>query len=219
MFISLGVFSLFNSSCAFFGIEKMTKDEYQQISNSSEYKKIKTLSDDDFNKVPKLLKLINKVSNKIKFNDSSIIVINFSEMEQYHQYLNEKFEQQYGFKMTDYQKNTFLIKYNEKLYVIAGFVFPNPEFPNVERVELYISPDTGIKESKIILTDDDFVKIPKIKKAVEEIGSHEVRSYEHVGMPENEWNQYRKWFDEKFVEGYSYFKYDDKIYSPSFGIC
>jgi hypothetical protein len=200
-------------------MEKLTKDEYQQISNSFESKKIKTLSDDDFNKVPKLLELINKVSNKIKFNDNSIIVMNFSEMEQYHQYLNEKFEQQYGFKMTDYQKNTFLIKYNEKLYVVAGFVFPNAEFPNVERVELYISLDTGIKESKIIFTDDDFVKIPKIKKAVEEIGSNEVRSFEDVGMPEYEWNQYRKWFDEKYQEGYSYFRYGDKIYSPPFGIC
>jgi hypothetical protein len=219
IFQPLSVFYYFNSSCASFGISKLTEDEIQQISNSVDSKNIMTLSDDDLKKVPKLLELIHKVSNKIRFNDNSRFTMTFSEMQQYHQYLNEKFEQQYGIKIAEYQKNTFLIQYNERVYVLGGFVFPNAEFPNVDNVELDISENIGEKAPKITLTDEDFIKIPKIKKAIEEIGIHEIQSHENIGMSENEWNQYRKWFDGKYLEGYSYFKYDDKIYSPSFGIC
>ena len=219
MFVSLGILTLFYSSCVFFGIEKITEDELKQTPNFIDNEKIQVLSMEDFKEVPKLLTLINKISNKIQFNDSSIIVVNYSDMEQYHTFLNEKFDQKQGYTTLDYQKNSFLIKYNSKTYVVTGFVFPSPEFPITEDVELYVSLNTVINEPETEFTEDDFIKIPKIKTAIDEIGTREVRVYEHLGMSENEWNQYRKWFDKQNSEGYFYFGFDNKIYSPSFGIC
>lgn len=218
MFVSLGILPLFYSSCAFFGIEKITGEELRAL-NLIDNEKIIELSKDDFKEVPKLLPLINKISNKVQFNESSIIVMNYSDMEQYHKFLDDKFVQEHGYTTLDYKKNIFSIEYNSKKYVVTGFVFPSSEFPVTDYVELYVSLNTGFYETEFELTDNDFMKIPKIKTSIEEIGTHEVKVYEHLGMSENEWNQYREWFDKQYSKGYSYFSYDGKIYSPSFGIC
>jgi hypothetical protein len=225
IFQPLGVFSYLNSSCASLGVSKLSERDLQQISDNPDYKNIMTLSDNDLEEVPKLAQLIDKVSNKISFNDESRFIVTISEMQQYYDHLGEKFEQQYGFEM-EKKKDSLLIEYNGKMYVIAGFAFPKSGYDTENDVELVVVKDPMIKAAKIVLVDEDFVEIPKIKKAVEEIGTYQVSTFESIGMPEDERSQYGKWFEEKHKSKYgnttgpySYFKYGDKVYSAFSVIC
>lgn len=225
IFQPLGVFSYLNSSCASLDISKLSERDLQQTSNNPEYKNIMTLSDNDLREVPKLAQLIQKVSNKISFNEESRFIVTSSEMMQYYDHLGEKFEQQYGFEM-EKKKDFLLIEYNGKMYVIAGFAFPKISYEIANEIELVVVKDPMIKSAKIVLADEDFVEIPKIRKAIEEIGTYQVSTFESIGMPEYEWGQYGRWFEEKYQSKYgnttgpySYFKYGDKVYSASFAIC
>lgn len=212
-----------NSSCASLGVSKLTPRYIQQIKDNPEYKNIMTLSDSDLTQVPKLLPLIQKVSNKMDYNDQVSHIVNGSEMQQYRQFLVYKLKQQQGFEL-DKEKDLVILEYNKKTYLLGGISIPKDGF--ADNVTFTVSEKPTILVPKITLDDSDFETIPDIKRAIEEIGTYQVQSYESVGMPEPEFNQYQKWFEERYYSqygnitgAYSYFQYGDKVYSASFSIC
>jgi len=220
-----GMIPPLNSSCASLGLSKLSSRDMQQIENSPEYENIMILSDNDLKDVPKLSQLIQKVSNKIDYNDQSRFIVTNSEMYQYYEFLSDKFKQQHGFD-TNKEKDFLILEYNERLYLLAGFGFPKAGYDTANDIELVVVKDPTIQAPKIILVDSDFGMIQNVKHAIDEIGTYQIHSYESIGMLEPEFYQYQKWFDEKYEAHYEntsrvnpYFRYGDKIYSPSFIIC
>ena len=89
-----------------------------------------------------------------------------------------------------------------------------------------IFPIDGIKgdEKFITLTDEDMKDIPEIKEAIESIGTIQESISANKGLPEDQWNKYREWFEQKSQERlnadkFRLIQYDGQFYSIGFGIC
>ena len=79
-------------------------------------------------------------------------------------------------------------------------------------------------EKFIVLTDEDMKSVPKIKQAIEDIGTTQESINGQKGMPEDQWNEYIKWFKQKSQErlntdSFRLVEYDGRLYSVAFSIC
>ena len=79
-------------------------------------------------------------------------------------------------------------------------------------------------EKFITLTDEDMKSIPKIKDVIESIGAIKESVSAYKGLPEDQWNEYREWFEQKsqdrlYAEWFRFIQYDEQFYSVGFLIC
>jgi hypothetical protein len=66
--------------------------------------------------------------------------------------------------------------------------------------------------------------VPKIKQAIEDIGTIQESINGRKGLPEDQWNEYREWFKQKSQEQlntdrFRLIQYDEQFYLVGFGIC
>jgi len=206
--------------CAWVGVQKLVERDLNSLQNNTENPiQFLDVTDNDLNQIPKVREALNKVSNMVEYNDIGRARFSPAEANEYHKFLANKFEQQYN---SELKKEFFVfIKYNDKTYVVDGFMFEGFS----DDVQLSASLYTEKALQPITLTEDDFGSIPKIKKAIDEIGSYQVSPHASVGLPEDEQTRIQKWFEKEYkeqygVEGFTpYFHYKEKSYSVSFAIC
>lgn len=209
-------------SCASLGLSKLTPDDIKTIKENQQYEKILDLTNDDLSAVPKLKPLMERLSNKIDYNDQVTRQISTSEMKSYLQFIDQKFIEQRGFGFNKENDFMLIIEYNQKKYLLGAMTTE----PLEGHWEFTVSEDPTIQVQKLQLTDADFKSIPEIKNAIDGIGKTQIRPFESAGMPEPEFYQYQKWFDQKWLEKYgnaterySYFRYENNVYDVSFAIC
>lgn len=219
----------FNPSCASIGVTHLTDKEIQEISNDPFYKDIMTLSSNDIKELPELPGVIRKATNKVEFNQESRLAVSYEEMQDYYTFFTKQFEEHLGFKPYENQESFWFI-YNEKKYLIIGFLFNNTSFPIdiVEfETELVVAKDPVDTSSKIILTPEELRYVPRIKKALDEIGTFRMPSYEGTGIQESNLDRYGKWFEMQYEKQfgnatgkpYTHFKYNEHFYYVTFSIC
>lgn len=217
------IFSLNNmmssSYCAVLGVERLTDREIdiRQSYNVSEPIEFLDFTDNDLRNVPELKKGIDKVDNKVEFNKQGRTVLSYDETKQYYDFFNDKSVQQNNAKLNEWW---FLIRYNGTMYGVGNLMVP--ESP--QEMEITVE-QASYGYGPIKVTDVDLLYTPKIKDAINEIGTYEVSPMDNVGMPEDQWYYLQRWFEEKYQEQYNksgvtwYFHYNNKNYSASFGIC
>jgi len=123
--------------------------------------------------------------------------------------------------------NTFeapVIIYNDDAYLIDGTVFWTSD--EHEPMRMNIHPKETVEEGEkfITLTDEDMKFIPKIKEAIESIGTVQESISAYKGLSEDRWNEYRDWFKQKSqdrlnADGFRLIKYNEHLYSVGFLIC
>jgi len=117
-----------------------------------------------------------------------------------------------------------VIVYNGSAYSVSGTNFWTSDEHEPRRMSIF--PIDRIKDGEkfITLTDEDMKSIPKIKEAIEDIGTIQESISAHKGLPEDQWNEYRDWFEQKSQERlnadrFRLIQYDEQLYSIGFGIC
>ncbi|RDJ31553.1 MAG: hypothetical protein DWQ18_01720 [Crenarchaeota archaeon] len=132
----------------------------------------------------------------------------------------KKMEQQ---NMTDYIYSVKImpkLSYEDNTYVINGiFSFP-PETIQYVNVQL---DNYEYSNTMLIEMDDDALShYPKIRDALNQIGTRDDSVNISKGADENAWNDARKWYDEQIIQNgtrSSYFEYNDNTYTVGFAIC
>ena len=117
-----------------------------------------------------------------------------------------------------------VIVYNDDAYTIDGTVFWKSD--EHEPIRMGVYPKDAIEEDEkfIMLTDEDMKSIPKIKEAIENIGTVKESISAYKGLPEDQWNEYQEWFKQKSqdrlsTDRFRLLQYDEQFYSVGFGIC
>lgn len=196
--------------------------DFQRYLLLEDNKNIMTLSDSDLSEISHLSDLVKKASNKVEYNQDSIISLHSSELNQYYQFLDNKLQEQHGVRLNS-DKQFLLINYDGIVYYVAGIVPVNVE----QDIDIMVSKDVYVKFPEISLDDKDMENIPKIKEGIENIGTYQISSFESAGIGEGEFERYEKWLATKYEEQFgnstgapiSYFRYKDSYYSVSFAIC
>lgn len=207
------------SYCASLGIERVTDREIsiRQSYNASEPIQFLDITDADLRDIPELEKAIKKVENRIEFNKQGRMVLSYDETKYYYDFFNNKSLEQHKTKLNEWW---FLIRYNGTTYGVSNLMVP--ESP--QEMEITIEK-ASYGYGPIKITDDDLQNIPKIKDAINEIGTYEISPLDNVGLPEDQWYHIQRWFEGKYREQYGkdgvtwYFHHNDKNYSASFAIC
>jgi len=110
------------------------------------------------------------------------------------------------------------------VYSIGGTMFwmSNEHDP----ISMSVSPKDSIEDDEkfITLTDEDMKSIPRIKEAIENIGTVKESIFGNKGLPEEQSNEYIEWFKQKSqdrlnVDKFRLIQYDEQIYSVGFSIC
>lgn len=180
-------------------------------------------TDDDLKEIPAVKRTIEAIGNRVEYNDSSHIEVATEEAESYREFLSDKFVQQFGYKPDFYEHGDPYILYNDKTYWVNTGGYSTEYFPTKT---LVVEESKFPQKESIIITDKDLEVLPKIKEGIENLWTYEISPYNHTGLPENEWNQYRDYFEQKSTErfgdesGYmTKFHYDEKYYEVGFAIC
>jgi hypothetical protein len=180
-------------------------------------------TDDDLKEIPAVKRMIEAIGDRVEYNDSSHIDAATEEAESYREFLSDKFEQQFGYEPDFYEHGDSYILYNDKTYWVNTGGYSTEYFPTKT---LVVEESKFPQKESIIITDEDLVVLPKVKEGIEKLWTYEISSYNYTGIPENEWNQYRDYFEKKSTErfgdesGYTtMFHYDGRYYQVGFAIC
>lgn len=217
IFSPIGVMS--GSYCASVGVEHLTARELgiRQSYNTSEPIQFLDITDGDLQNVPELKKAIDKVGNRIEYNKQGRTVLSFDETKSYYDFFNDKSKEQNNSKLNEWW---FLIRYNGTTYGVSNLMIPESS----QEMEITVEP-TSYGYGPIKIIDNDLQNVPKIKDAINDIGTYETSPSDSVGLPEENWHNIQQWFAEKYQKQYnksgtaSYFHYNGKNYSASFAIC
>ena len=216
---------LTNYYCASLGVEHISDHELNIIQNYNVSEPIQfvEVTSEDLRDVPKLEQVINMVANRVEYNTNGLVTLRPEEVQAYHEFLSERFEEQRGSKLE--QKPFVMIYYNNDTYVIDGFVFTTTPYDIQLSASLH---STNPTPNSITMTAQDFESVPKIKTAIDEIGTYETSPFSAVGLPEDEWYKIQKWLKQKYEQQYgtkedgsysTYLRHDGKNYFTAFSIC
>ena len=205
------------------------------------------ITSEDLKEIPDIQELIHAVhSIEFPYNKYSSAYLDGLTLVEYELFLMEKSMKKYGDSQGDYfmqldgdyeerltnpakqgLTNHFespVIVYNDSAYSIGGTYFWTSNEHEPRRMGVY--PQDAIKDDEkfIMLTDEDMELVPKIKDAIENIGTVKESIFASKGLPEDQWNQYREWFEQKSQDRlnsdkFRLIQHDDHLYSIRFGIC
>jgi hypothetical protein len=237
------------NTCASISLFLPTEKEIQRYKNDEKgLNESNTLqiTSGDFNEIPIIEELIYAVNTlEFPYNKYSSADLDGLTFVEYEFFLMEKAIEKYGGSQKDYFikldndykerfanpakqgfTNTFeapLIVYNNQTYSVGSTVFWVSDEHEPKRMNVY--PDEIKEDEKfIVLTDEDMKSVPKIKQAIEDIGTIQESINGRKGLPEDQWNEYREWFKQKSQEQlnadrFRMIQYDEQFYSVAFGIC
>jgi hypothetical protein len=237
------------NTCASISLQLPTEKEIQGYKNDERgLNESNTLqiTSNDFNDIPIIEELIYVVNTvEFPYNKYSSAYLDGLTFVEYEFFLMEKAIEKYNGSQKDYFikfdndykerfanpakqgfTNTFeapLIVYNNQTYSVGGTKFWVSDEHKPKRMNVY--PDEIKEDEKfIVLTDEDMKSVPKIKQAIEDIGTIQESINGRKGLPEDQWNEYREWFKQKSQEQlntdrFRLIQYDEQFYLVGFGIC
>ena len=123
------------------------------------------------------------------------------------------------------------IVHDDKTYVLGHTVFWVSDEHEMQSLSVHLQDELEEEQRFAVLNDNDMDSIPKIRDAINKIGTDLESVVAFKGIPdESEWNQYREWYatksseqfdvdnndDDAYVHG---FVYNDEYYDLGFLIC
>jgi hypothetical protein len=237
------------NTCASITLDLPTEKEIQRYKHDEKgLNESNTLqiTSSDFNEIPIIEELIYAVNTiEFPYNKYLSAYLDGLTFVEYEFFLMEKAIEKYDGSQKDYFikldndykerfanpakqgfTNTFeapLIVYNNQTYSVGGTMFWVSDEHEPMRMNVY--PDEIKEDEKfIVLTDEDMKSVPKIKQAIEDIGTIQESINGRKGLPEDQWNEYREWFKQKSQEQlnadrFRLIQHDEQFYSVGFGIC
>jgi len=208
--------------CASIGVSRLTAQDIAKMQKMGELLYFE-LTDDDLKQLPILEEMIDTTNSRTEYNDRVALPISIPEWNDYDNFIKEKFKEQHEtYYKTDLQNIHIL--YNDKRYG----VYYNENYPDTPLwVESF--PDNFDYEQKTItiLGNELANHAPKIKEAINMMGTWEVSVWNSTSILENEQQRYQEYLHQKTIEKYgsdpeqyvSIFYYDGSYYEPSFAIC
>jgi hypothetical protein len=246
-----GFISLYpENMCASLTLDLPTEEDIQRYTNDEKGLKdgiILQITDEDLKEIPYIQELIYAVhSIEFPYNKYSSAYLDGLTFVEYEFFLMEKAMKKYGDSQedyfikldTDYEErfsnptkqgftNHFeapVIIYNDNVYSVSSTNFWTSDEHEPRRMSIFPIDVIEDDEKFITLTDEDMKSIPKIKEAIESIGTIKKSISTYKGLPEDQWNEYREWFEQKsqdrlYAEWFRFIQYDEQFYSVGFSIC
>ena len=246
-----GFISLYpENMCASITLDLPTEEDIQRYTNDEKGLKdgiILQITAEDLKEIPNIQELIYAVhSIEFPYNKYSSAQLDGLTFVEYEFFLMEKAMKKYGDSQGDYfikldkdyeerfsnpVKQGFtnhfeapVIVYNDNAYSISGTNFWKSDEHESIRMSVVPTDVIEVDEKFITLTDEDMKSIPKIKETIEKIGNIKESISAHKGLPEDQWNKYRGWFEQKsqerlYAEWFRLIQHDGQFYSVGFSIC
>jgi len=247
--LTIGLFYLYiatnGSSIYDEGIEltRFSDNEFQKyvkVEGSIENVNVIKLTDEELEKVPVIKDLIEKsLREEFPLNSVGILDSTLDEIKHNHNYVAQKYAAKYNKNADSYfstklpdksQLEKFpdsywheyegrFFKYGEKYYSFYDnnllVNYGDPHRIEVGVLKHDLTPDRFYVE----LTDDDWKHIPKVKEAMDKIGTLQEDIRVQTGLPKSELIKYRAWVDDSrgMVVG-SFLEYRGEYYRISFWI-
>ena len=236
--------------CASISLELLSEQDIQRYKNDDkglDDTNILQITSGDLQEIPNIRELIYAVhSIEFPYNKYSSAYLDGPTFVDYEFFLMNKSMKKYGDSQEDYFikldkdyderftnpakqgfSNTFeapVIVYKNNAYSIDGTVFWTSDEHEPMRMGVYPKETIGEDEKFITLTDEDMRLLPKIKEAIENIGTIKESISAYKGLPEDQWNEYRQWFEQKSqdrlnVDWFRVIQYNEQIYPVGFVIC
>ena len=236
--------------CASIDLDLPTKQDIQQYKNDDrglDESNILQITANDLDEIPIVEELIYAVhSIEFPYNRYSSAYLDGMDFVEYEFFLMEKamekyrdsknnyfvkLDNDYEERFTNPAKQGFtnhfeapILVYNDAAYSVSGTNFWTSNEHEPRRMSVFPTDSIEYDEKFITLTDEDMKSIPKIKEAIESIGTVKESISAHKGLPENEWNEYREWFKQKSqerlnVDRFRLIEHNEHLYSIGFGIC
>lgn len=236
--------------CASLTLELPTEQDIQRYKNDEkglDDTNTLQITSSDLKEIPNIQELIYAVhSIEFPYNKYSSVYLDGLSFVEYEFFLMEKAMKKYGDSQedyfikldTDYEErftnpvkqgftNHFdapIIIYNDHAYSVSGTNFWTSDEHEPRRMSIFPIDSIEDDEKFITLSDDDMKSVPKIKDAIETIGTIQESISAHKGLPEDKWNEYREWFKQKSQDRlnsdrFRFVQYDEQIYSVGFSIC
>jgi hypothetical protein len=237
-------------TCATISLRLLTPDKLDEIKSSDKDVLFFEINEKDLKEMPVLDELIRATHYlQPPVNDYAHAEMGMRELVDYEFFIMEKSIEKYNDSQDDYFmkldsdlnkrladpakqgfSNEFIapqIIYNDKTYVIGHTVFWASDEHEMQSLSVHLQENIDVDEKFITLTEKDMKKIPKLKQAIENIGTELESVVAFKGLPENpDWNEYREWFDQKRTEHFNLdetyvpgFAYKNKYYDLGFPIC
>ena len=237
-------------TCATISLRLLTSDKLEQIKSRDKEVMFFEINEKDLKDMPILDELIRATHHlQSHANDSAHTEMGLRELVDYEFFIMAKSIEKYNDSQDDYFlkldsdldkrladpseqgfSNEFIapqIIYHDKIYVIGHTVFWISNEHEMQSLSVHLQENIRGDEKFITLTDKDMTQIPKIKQAIEKIGTELESTVAFKGLSENpDWNEYKEWFeqkktgqfnlDETYVPG---FVYKDEYYDLGFLIC
>ena len=236
--------------CASIGLDLLTEQDMQRYHNDErglDDSNTLQITSSDLKEIPDIEELIYAVhSIEFPYNRYSSAYLDGVDFVEYEFFLMEKAMKKYGDSKDDYfikldndyeerfaniakqgftnHFETPVIVYSGDTYLIGGTFFWTSDEHKPMRMGVYPKEIAEEGEKFITLTDVDMKSIPKIKEAIENIGTVQESISAYKGMSEDKWNEYQDWFKQKSqdrlnVDGFRLIQYDEQYYSIGFLIC
>lgn len=236
--------------CASISLELLTEQDIQRYKNDEKRlddTNILQITSEDLQEIPNIQELIYTVhSIEFPYNKYSSAYLDGPTFVEYEFFLMDKAMKKYGDSQEDYFikldkdyeerftnpakqgfSNTFeapVIVYNDNAYTVSGTVFWKSDEHEPMRMGVYPKDTLEEDEKFITLTEEDMRSIPEIKKAIENIGTVKESISAYKGLPEDQWNEYRQWFEQKSQDRlnkdwFRVIQYNEQIYPVGFVIC
>jgi len=246
-----GLISLYpENMCTSLTLDLPTEEDIHRYTNDEKGLKediILQITDKDLKEIPHIQELIYAVNSiEFPYNKYSSAYLDGLTFVEYEFFLMEKAIKKYGDSQedyfikldTDYEErftnpakqgftNHFeapVIIYNDDAYSVSSTNFWTSDEHEPRRMGIFPIDAIDKDEKFITLTDEDMKSIPKIKDAIENIGTVKESVSAHKGLPEDKWNEYREWFEQKsqdrlYAEWFRFIQYNEQFYSVGFSIC
>jgi hypothetical protein len=225
------------------GLTHFSDDEFQKFvkeEGSIENLNVIKLTDEELEKVPVIKEMIEKsLREEFPLNSVGILDSTLDEIKHNHNYVAQKYATKYNKNADSYfstklpdksQLEKFpdsywheyegrFFKYGEKYYSFYDnnllVNYGDPHRIEVGVLKHDLTPDRFYVE----LTDDDWQNIPKVKEAMDKIGTLQEDIRVQTGLPKSELIKYRAWVDDSrgMVVG-SFLEYRGEYYRISFWI-
>ena len=225
------------------GLTRFSEDEFQKHvrqAGSLENLNIIKLTDEELKKVPVIRELIEKSQRKeFPLNRVGILNSTLDEIKSNHYYVAQKYAGKYdknpdSYFSTRIPEESQLEEFpNSYWYEYEGRFFKYGEryysFYDTDQLVGYGDPyriEVGVLKHDLTsdrfyveLADDDWEHIPRVKEAIDKIGTLQEEIRVQVGMPKSDLKKYQQWIeDSQGMTVGSFLEYEGEYYGVSFWI-
>ncbi|NNL58094.1 MAG: hypothetical protein HKP31_01275, partial [Nitrosopumilus sp.] len=236
--------------CAIISLELMSPDELEQAKSGTNNVIFLEFEDNDIEGMPILDELI-RATHHLEFptNDYSKVEMGLREFVDYEFFIMDKAIEKYGDAQEDYFmkldtdldkrladhkkqgfSNEFIapqLVYNDNVYILGHTVFWISDEHEMQSMSVHLKENIDESKKFVTLNDEDMESIPKIRKAIEKIGTELESVVAFKGVLENpDWNDYQEWYANKSAEQFGTedvyvrgFVYEGEHYELGFMIC